>query len=56
MIYGLQANQEGWHPKHHMADVVGIGDVSWYNHLTGPNRKIQAPQNSCENLQCDKQN
>lgn len=46
----LWSNQEGWHPKHHMADVIGVGNISWYHHLTGPYRKIQTSQNSCENL------
>lgn len=36
-----------------MADVVGISDISWYYHLTGPHRKIQTPQNSCKNLKCE---
>lgn len=48
-------NQEGWDPKHHMADVVGIGDISRYHHLTGSHREIQTPQNSCENLKREKQ-
>lgn len=38
-----------------MADVVSIGDVTWYHHLTGSNRKIQTPQDSSKNLTCEKQ-
>lgn len=47
-------NQEWWDPKHHMADVVGVGDISWHHHLTGPHREIQTPQYSCEDLKCEK--
>lgn len=39
-----------------MADVVGIGDITWYHHLTGPHREIQAPQDSGEYLKCDNKN
>lgn len=35
-----------------MAYVVGVSDVAWHHHLTGPDRKIQTPQNPCENLKC----
>lgn len=38
-----------------MADVVSIGDVTWYHHLTGSNREIQTPQDSSKNLTCEKQ-
>lgn len=37
-----------------MADVVSIGDVTWYHHLTGSNREIQTPQDSSKNLTCGK--
>lgn len=38
-----------------MADVVSIGDVTWYHHLTGSNREIQTPQDSSKNLTREKQ-
>lgn len=38
-----------------MADVISIGDVTWYHHLTGSNREIQTPQDSSKNLTCEKQ-
>lgn len=43
-------NQEGRHPKDHVADVVGIGDVSRHHHLTGADGEVQTPQDPGKNL------
>lgn len=47
---GKHTNQEGRHPKDHVADVVGIGDVSGHHHLTGADGEVQTPQDPGKNL------
>lgn len=46
-------NQEGRHPKDHVADVVGVGDVPRHHHLTGANGEVQTSQDPGENLKRD---